>query len=204
MPHHVRECIDRIGRECGRSLPEGRTRAAPRVRGFWRVLVLLVCSLMLGCKPTVTMTSLPLELIAQDAGMEQAGTQPPAAPSYRLLHDAGSWQSYWGSAFGTAPPAVDFAREFVLCVHLGTKPTGGYAIAARDVQFDAEHLRLDCTLELTEPAPGTMLIQALTSPYAIYRVARPTGLPVTADQVEFRFHREQHGVKTPVEMRRMQ
>src|SRR5262245_8746968 len=196
VSRHVHECADRLGRECGRSLAEGRTRAAScspalrsvaRVRGFWCVLALAVCSVMPGCKAAVPMASLPFDLIVQGAGMEQAGTEPPAAPSYRLLHDAGAWESYWGRIFGTAPPAVDFAREFVLCVHLGTKPTGGYTIAAKGVQFDAEHRRLDCTLELTEPTPGAMLTQALTSPYAIYRVALPTGLPVPLDQVEIRF-----------------
>jgi protease stability complex PrcB-like protein len=204
VSHHVRERTDLPGRECGGPLRERRTRAASRSRPFWRVLALVVFGIGPGCKATVQVASLPFEVIVQDAGMKQAGTEPPAAPSYRFVRDAGTWESYWRNAFGTTPPAVDFAREFVLCVQMGTKPTGGYAIAVREVQFDAERRRLDCTLELTEPAPGTLLIQALTSPYAIYRVSLPTGLPVLTEPVEIRFHREERGAKVPVDLRRVQ
>jgi protease stability complex PrcB-like protein len=195
---------DLTSRGCGRSLRAGRTRAAIRVHRFWGLLALVVFGMTPSCKPTVQMASLPHELIVQDTGMKQAGSEPQAPPSYRLFHDAGAFESYWQSTYGSAPPPVDFAREFVLCVHQGTKPTGGYAIAAREVQFDAAQRRLDCTLELTEPAPDAMLIQALTSPYAIYRVSLPTGQPLPATKVEIRFQREQAGGKVPVQLQRMQ
>lgn len=205
MSNHVHAgwCTDLTGRGCGRSLRQGRTRTAFRVRRFWGLLA-VVCSMTPGCKPTVQMATLPLDLIVQDTGMQQAGSEPQAPPSYRLFDDAGAWDGYWRSAFGSSPPPVDFAREFVLCVHLGTKPTGGYAIAARDLQFDAKQRRLDCTLELTEPPADAMLIQVLTSPYAIYRVSLPTGQPLPAEKLEIRFQREQAGGKVPVELRRVQ
>src|SRR5262245_35113107 len=108
VSNHVRvgRYTDLTGRGCGRSLREGRTRAVFRVHPFWDILALAVFSMTPGCKPTVQMASLPLELIVQDPGMNQAGSEPQAPPSYRLFHDAGGWESYWRSAFDSAPPAV--------------------------------------------------------------------------------------------------
>ena len=207
MPNLVRACprSNRTGRGCGRSLGDGRTRAVRWDRQFWRFAAFAVLGMTAGCKAKVQVVPLPFERIVQDAGMNQAGTEPPATPAYRLFHDAGSWESFWERSVGPAPPAVDFAREFALCVYMGMKPTGGYAIAVRGVQFDAAHRRLDCTLELTKPDPGTMLIQVLTSPYAIYRVSLPTGVGMpSGNEVEIRFYREQQGAKVPVELRHVQ
>ena len=95
--------------------------------------------------------------------------------TYRLVSDAAELLTIWNQAYATSlnvppPPAVDFARETVLAVFMGTRPTGGYGIDVRDVTLEGADLFVD--LVLIEPPAGSILTQALTSPWVIVRVLR--------------------------------
>ncbi len=96
-------------------------------------------------------------------------------PSYRLVGDPAELLTIWNQAYGASltvppPPVVDFARETVLAVFMGTRPTGGYGIDVRDVTLEGADLFVD--LVLVEPAADAMVTQALTSPWVIIRVLR--------------------------------
>ena len=64
---------------------------------------------------------------------------------------------------GITPAALDFARQRVLLISLGPKPTPGYGldIAANAVIVD-DTLKLEVTP--TSPPPGAILVQMLTTP----------------------------------------
>ncbi|NJK45317.1 MAG: protease complex subunit PrcB family protein, partial [Pleurocapsa sp. SU_196_0] len=86
----------------------------------------------------------------------------------------------WQLANGVQVPArsapfVDFARSRIVTVFLGQKPTGGYGMRVLNSSVEAGTLRLQ--IETTEPAPGAILTQALTSPYVMLEV----GVDVTLE-----------------------
>lgn len=57
---------------------------------------------------------------------------------------------------------IEFEREHVVLAAIGQKPTGGYSVT-----LDSSEIRggtLELKVRVTEPAPGTMVTQALTTP----------------------------------------
>jgi hypothetical protein len=112
----------------------------------------------------------PFEIVAQ--GQQALGID---RPEYRLIRSQDALRDAWNAAHGAAlapppTPSVDFARETILGIFLGTRPTGGYAVAVRGVAVEGTDLFVD--LDVRSPAPGAMVTQALTSPWAIVRVPR--------------------------------
>lgn len=72
-----------------------------------------------------------------------------------------------------APPPVDFRRESVAAFFWGTKPTGGYGVDVAAVTLKDDVLVVQ--LRLQKPKPGSLVTQAITSPYVLLRVqGKPT------------------------------
>jgi hypothetical protein len=70
-------------------------------------------------------------------------------------------------------PKVDFAREMVVAVFLGTRPTAGFAIDIVGTKEDAGALVVQ--YRETRPAKGLLTAQVLTSAYAIVALPRHEG-----------------------------
>jgi len=68
-----------------------------------------------------------------------------------------------------APPTIDFAKEIVICVLAGERPSGGYGIEVLDAHFDGKSMVLG-TRE-TKPAPDAIVPMVLTRPY--HMIATP-------------------------------
>jgi hypothetical protein len=112
----------------------------------------------------------PFEVVAR--GSQAVGVDRPA---YRLLRSreelARSWNQAYGSSLSVpALPSVDFARETLVAVFLGTKPTGGYGLEVEAASFEGDDLYVD--VRETSPAAGAMTTQALTSPWLVLRIPR--------------------------------
>ena len=63
---------------------------------------------------------------------------------------------------------IDFEREHIVLAAIGQKPTGGYSVT-----LDASEIRsgaLELRVRVTEPAPGMIVTQALTTPCAVIAV----------------------------------
>jgi hypothetical protein len=91
------------------------------------------------------------------------------------------WQAIWKEhGAGDAAPGVDFAKEMVAAVFLGTRPTGGYAVEIRSTRRDGKTLVIEYVEE--RPGPDAIVTQALTSPFQIVRIPRFEG-PVTFRRV---------------------
>lgn len=72
------------------------------------------------------------------------------------------------------PPAIDFNKQIVIGVFVGEKPTGGYDVEIiRAEQTDGA---LVIHHREKSPVPGGIVIQALTQPFHIIRVARDDNL----------------------------
>ncbi|MBW2677277.1 MAG: protease complex subunit PrcB family protein [Deltaproteobacteria bacterium] len=69
-------------------------------------------------------------------------------------------------------PQIDWAENRVLLVKMGRKPTPGYAI-----QLHPEHCKISqdtafISLRWSEPAPGSVLAQMITSPFILLKLEK--------------------------------
>ena len=69
------------------------------------------------------------------------------------------------------PPEIDFNTEIVLAAFFGRKPTGGYSIEFGHAQL-VDKSKLNAEVLTKEPLTGSILTQAVTSPYALASVKR--------------------------------
>jgi len=92
------------------------------------------------------------------------------------------WSALWTRHGGDRKkPAVDFSREMVVGVFMGSRPTAGYAITILST-FEKDDKML-VRYQETIPAKGTMTAQILTSPYHLVAVTKVTG-SVTFEKVQ--------------------
>lgn len=76
----------------------------------------------------------------------------------------------WKLAYGDTKPApvVDFSTQYVIGVFAGEKSSGGYAISVKSVTDEGGTRTVG--IELSKPAAGCMVSQALTRPFQIVSV----------------------------------
>ncbi len=94
---------------------------------------------------------------------------------YVLISDEAGLRQYWNAAHAsllTPPPvpSVDFSRETVLALFMGSRPSGGYSIGLAGLSAVSGEYYAD--INLGEPAAGTMTSMALTSPWQMVRILR--------------------------------
>lgn len=88
--------------------------------------------------------------------------------------DEAQMRLLWAQHKDTQPPYVDFSREMVVAVFLGTRPTGGYAVVIESITRTGTDL--DVLSSEGRPGAGCIVSQALTTPYVLVRVPRVTGV----------------------------
>lgn len=82
------------------------------------------------------------------------------------VRSAEEWTRLWREHAGErGRPSVDFAREMVVGVFLGSRPTAGFAIEV--VGAREEGGALVVRYRETRPSPRSVAAQVLTSPYHI-------------------------------------
>jgi hypothetical protein len=94
-----------------------------------------------------------------------------------VIRDRGQLESAWKTLFngipGNTPPTVDFAKEMVVLVALGSRSSGGYAAHVDAITRGADGAVVHYTA--TRPGSGCMTTQSLTSPVDVVRTARVAG-----------------------------
>jgi hypothetical protein len=116
----------------------------------------------------LTMLQAPAPLRTLDRGLD---SQIDAARQV-TARTAAEWQALWTQHAGErARPAVDFGKEMVAGVFLGSRPTAGFSVEIVDVREQGSTL----TVQYREnrPSPGTLTAQVLTMPYHIVAVPKP-------------------------------
>jgi hypothetical protein len=112
------------------------------------------------------------------------------APARLVIDNDADWRAAWAQAYiGMTPtlavPAIDFSRSSVIIVASGTHNTGGYDIRITRLATADDHLYAEVLS--TSPGSGCITTQALTQPFDIVRIPKPTGTvvfvehPVTHD-----------------------
>ncbi|HEY5801790.1 MAG TPA: protease complex subunit PrcB family protein [Burkholderiaceae bacterium] len=83
-----------------------------------------------------------------------------------VIRDAGAWAELWAAHRGAGaqaqPPAIDFSRDMVLAVFLGTRPNGCYAATIENVSRRAGATKV--TYATFEPANSAVCAREKTSP----------------------------------------
>lgn len=84
------------------------------------------------------------------------------------------WQALWQRhAPGRTRPTVDFSKEMVVAVFLGSRPSGGYQVQITGVRSEGDTLVVQW--REARPGPGQVAAQVLTAPAHIVTVPRHAG-----------------------------
>lgn len=87
------------------------------------------------------------------------------------VQSAAEWTTLWSQHAGDrARPAVDFSREMVLAVFLGTRSSAGFSVEI--VGAREEGGALVVTYRESRPQPGSVTAQVLTSPFHLVAVPK--------------------------------
>jgi hypothetical protein len=90
------------------------------------------------------------------------------------VRDADAWAALWRTHAPDRPqPVVDFAREMVVGIFLGTRPTAGFAVEI--VGYRLEGDRMVVTYRESRPAGGTLTAQVLTAPFHLAAISTRIG-----------------------------
>jgi hypothetical protein len=112
-------------------------------------------------------------------------TQSGIATARReVIRDQASWARLWSEIHANRMPApelptVDFAREMLIAVATGTRPSGGFSIEVTGVATRGDRLEV-AVLERCLDADA-IVTQALTQPVAVVRVAKLAQTPTFTD-----------------------
>jgi hypothetical protein len=91
------------------------------------------------------------------------------------VRSAAEWEKLWRQHAGErARPAVDFGKEMVVAVFLGSRPTAGFSIEIAGTREDGAALIVQ--YRETRPPAGAITAQVLTSPYHIVALPKPAAV----------------------------
>src|SRR5947209_2068551 len=95
-------------------------------------------------------------------------------PRQVTVRSAAEWGALWKENGAKAPlPAVDFSREMVVGIFLGTRPTAGYGVEIIRTIGNAGALIVEY-VEST-PSRDAVAAQILTSPYHLAAIPKRDG-----------------------------
>ena len=91
------------------------------------------------------------------------------------IRTVAEWRALWQAHAppSTDLPRVDFDKEMVVGVFLGSRPTGGYAVDI--VSVEANRGEIAVTYRESQPPRDAILTQALTSPVHLVRIPQHQG-----------------------------
>jgi hypothetical protein len=98
------------------------------------------------------------------------------------VRTAAEWEALWRLHGGERTrPAVDFGKEMVVAVFMGSRPTAGFSVEIVGTRVDGAALVVQ--YRETRPPADALVAQVLTMPYHIAAV------PKRADVTDVRFER---------------
>ena len=92
------------------------------------------------------------------------------------------WTRVWTLHAGErTKPAVDFSKDIVVALFLGSRPTAGFSVEIVGVK--EEGATLVVSYRETRPSPGSVAAQVLTSPFHIVAVPKGTAMAARWERV---------------------
>ena len=124
----------------------------------------------------VLQASLPMRSLDQG---QESGIEAAKQVSAR---SAGEWDALWKQHAGArVRPSVDFNKEVVAAVFLGSRPSAGYGVQIVGVRQEGGALVV--SYRETRPAPDALTAQVLTSPYHIVAIPKGSTTEVKFERV---------------------
>jgi len=97
------------------------------------------------------------------------------------VRTAAEWKALWKDhASAEKMPVIDFSRDMVVGIFLGTKPSAGHGVEIVGVRTEESELIVEYVQK--QPGRGTMAAQILTEPFHLVSVPQHAG-PVRFVQV---------------------
>ena len=138
-----------------------------RLRGI--LTLLLFCVTAVGCAREQAKTPTGAPLARQVSQSAHCGLTAPGHVYLTSRGDVERLEALPGRNLSLeALKKIEFEREHIVLAAIGQKPTGGYSVT-----LDSSEIRsgtLELRIRVAEPAPGTMVTQALTTPCAVIAV----------------------------------
>jgi hypothetical protein len=99
-----------------------------------------------------------------------------------VARTAAEWTGLWRQhAAGQPAPSVDFAKEMVVAVFLGSRNTAGYSVEI--VNAETEQGSLIVRYRQRAPSPDAITAQIITTPFQIVAIPKASG-DVTFQRVQ--------------------
>ena len=90
------------------------------------------------------------------------------------VRTAAEWKALWKDhAPEQKMPTVDFTKDMVVGIFLGTKPSAGHDVEIVGVRPEGKDLVVEYVQK--QPPPGTMTAQILTEPFHLVAVPKHAG-----------------------------
>nr|WP_297399716.1 protease complex subunit PrcB family protein [uncultured Marinobacter sp.] len=122
-----------------------------------------------GCAVSQTETDAGAPLARQVAQSAHCGLTAPGALHINSRAEVARLEALPGRSLSLqALRTIDYQREHIVLASIGQKPTGGFGVTLAGSELVDDTLEL--TVKVTEPAPGTLVAQALTTPCAVIAV----------------------------------
>jgi len=100
-----------------------------------------------------------------------------------VVRTEAEWAQLWRQHAGDRPrPPIDFTRESVVAVFMGSRPNAGFSTAIVSATEGGGALMV--RYSETKPARGAVAAQVLTSPYHIVAIPKATAADVKFEKVQ--------------------
>jgi hypothetical protein len=91
-----------------------------------------------------------------------------------VVRSSAEWETLWKEHGVTQPlPVVNFSKEIVAAVFLGSRPTGGFNVEILSTRLEGDALIVEYGER--RPGRGDIVSQVLTSPFHIVRLPAHEG-----------------------------
>jgi hypothetical protein len=91
-----------------------------------------------------------------------------------VVRSSAEWEALWKEHGVTQPlPVVNFSKEIVAAVFLGSRPTGGFNVEILSTRLEGDALIVEYGER--RPGRGDIVSQVLTSPFHIVRLPAHKG-----------------------------
>ena len=124
--------------------------------------------------PAVLLLALLQAGVSPLRSLDRGGESEIEVPRQVTVRDRDGWASLWRAHAPRRPaPAVDFSREMVVGVFMGTRPTAGFAVDIVGYRDSGDDVVV--VYRETAPSPDTITAQVIVSPYHLVVIPRRSG-----------------------------
>lgn len=152
-------------------------------------LLLLVASplLIIACTPADSNNSSSPDSGESDGTklnfqtIEKRGMSGINSPENIVINEEKEWANLWARIHSNQTPTpklpqMNFSKETVVGVFLGTKNSGGYGIEIKKVTDTGK--KIVVMVEEASPPKGAMVTMALTQPFHLVKIENPGKKPI--------------------------